>query len=223
MKVKLGNYKSYSYQDLLKESHSGGRFVVYQWIIPLPLFAPVKRLSRVYFIDSSSSKSKYASKYNMLNLLLGWWGLPFGPIYLVKSIILNMKGGIDVTEDLMLNMNEENFSQGIVEIKEKAIKYIAPAKSENKEFVKVFRTLIQNKVVTQPPIIGYYIDTEKNEKPYYVVGISDSITNDLEKAISKEVYQRFYKHMQYKLVDVNTEFETKQALIKQGVKINCDL
>ncbi len=220
MEIKFGNYRSHSYQQLLEEQKAGGRFVVYQWIIPLPLFTPIKRLSRVYFIDSSSRKTKYSRKYNVLNLILGWWGLPLGPIYLFQSINLNMKGGVDVTEDIMLNINEKNYLKGSLVIKEKARKFIHPPKSERKEFSKVFKKLIIKNIITKPPVVGYYIDTQKNEKPYYVVGISNTITKELETAISKEVYQRFYKHMKYKLVDLNTDFENKQALIKQGLNID---
>ncbi len=31
--------------------------------------------------------------YSLLSLLFGWWGIPWGPIYTVQSIIQNFRGG----------------------------------------------------------------------------------------------------------------------------------
>ncbi|HMF40825.1 MAG TPA: hypothetical protein VKQ32_09020 [Polyangia bacterium] len=35
--------------------------------------------------------------YSLLSLLLGWWGLPWGPIRTIQSVIVNLGGGQDVT------------------------------------------------------------------------------------------------------------------------------
>lgn len=221
MKIKFGNHKSYSYPQILKEQKAGGRFVVYQWIIPLPFFTPVRRLSKVYFIGNTFKKSKYCGKYNVLNLLLGWWGLPFGPIVMIQSVILNLKGGVDVSEDVLLNINETDYEKGFVQIREKAVKYMRPSKTEIKEFSKVFKKLDKKQIIDHSPIVGCFIDTEKDEKPFYVIGIRGTITGEIEEAFEKEVYKRFYRSMDFKLVNVNEEFETKHAFIKQGLEIEC--
>jgi hypothetical protein len=35
--------------------------------------------------------------YSFLSLLLGWWGLPWGPIRTLQSVFINLTGGQDVT------------------------------------------------------------------------------------------------------------------------------
>lgn len=212
---------SYSYPQILKEQKAGGRFVVYQWIIPLPFFTPVRRLSKVYFIGNTFKKSKYCVKYNILNMLLGWWGLPFGPIVMIQSVILNLKGGVDVSEDVLLNLNETDYEKGFVRIKEKAVKYMHPSKTEIKEFSKVFKKLDKKQIIDHSPIVGCFIDTEKDEEPFYVIGIRGTITDEIEEAFENEVYKRFYRSMDFKLVNVNEEFETKHDFIKQGLEIEC--
>lgn len=39
--------------------------------------------------------------FTMISALFGWWGLPFGPKYTLESIRTNLKGGKDVTDEVM--------------------------------------------------------------------------------------------------------------------------
>ena len=38
--------------------------------------------------------------WTLLTLLAGWWGIPWGPIYTIQSLVVNLKGGKDVTASL---------------------------------------------------------------------------------------------------------------------------
>ena len=219
MKVKLAQRGKIDFQDLENKTKIGGRFVVYQWIIPLPFFIPIKRLSKVFFIDTDSKPTKYALRFNTLNLLIGWWGLPFGPIYLINSIRFNLKGGLDVTDDILLNAKEQDYNNGVIDIKEHANKFEKPNKSELRALKKISRNLIRDKFLTDSPIVGYFVDVEMNEEPYYVIGIKDIISEDLEMRIQKEIYKRFYKSFNYILVNLDIGYDYEAQLIKQGIKI----
>jgi hypothetical protein len=51
-----------------------------------------------------------AGKHNFLSLLLGWWGLPWGPIYTLEMLQINSNkqgGAADVTEDVLLKPHEK--------------------------------------------------------------------------------------------------------------------
>lgn len=37
-------------------------------------------------------------KYTFLSLVVGWWGIPWGPIYTIASVAKNFAGGGDVTD-----------------------------------------------------------------------------------------------------------------------------
>jgi len=39
--------------------------------------------------------------YTILSLLFGWWGIPWGPKHTVESIRTNLRGGKDVTDEVM--------------------------------------------------------------------------------------------------------------------------
>lgn len=219
MEVKLGNSDSFSFSEIQNLKSKNGKFVTFQWIIPLPMFTPVKRLSKVYFVSKASEAKDYAKKYNLINLLIGWWGLPFGPVYLVKSIALNNQGGIDVTDDIYLNLNETDYNNGIVNVVKKSTIFIYPKKSELKEFEKVFKVLLSEKVISTTPTIGYFIDTKKGEQPYYLIGLEQEISKELSKRIEKEIYKRFFKQLQFNLVEISLLEGENKKLITQGLKI----
>ncbi len=85
---------------ILAEIDRGARFVVYQYCISL-LVITFKRLSNVYFIRPGESRITKGLGFSLLTLVLGWWGIPWGPIYTVQSVWVNFSGGRDITQDIM--------------------------------------------------------------------------------------------------------------------------
>jgi hypothetical protein len=46
-----------------------------------------------------------ALQWSLLTLVAGWWGIPWGPIYTVQSIWVNLRGGNDVTPEVATTLN----------------------------------------------------------------------------------------------------------------------
>jgi hypothetical protein len=42
-----------------------------------------------------------------LSLIVGWWGIPWDPIYTIGSVYKNLTGGIDVTGDVLNSWNQQ--------------------------------------------------------------------------------------------------------------------
>ena len=40
-----------------------------------------------------------------LSLLLGWWGIPWGPIWTIGTVFKNLTGGVDVTANVLQALN----------------------------------------------------------------------------------------------------------------------
>jgi hypothetical protein len=36
---------------------------------------------------------------------VGWWGIPWGPIFTVPALVTNLRGGIDVTESMLASLS----------------------------------------------------------------------------------------------------------------------
>lgn len=77
----------------------GGRFLRFPYTMSFVLLT-LKRTSDIYFVRHNEPASTYGSKYAWINLSLGWWGIPFGPIYTLLCIGGSFKGE-DITREVM--------------------------------------------------------------------------------------------------------------------------
>ena len=89
--------------QLQEEIRQGGKFVMYQYCISLAVIT-FKRWSRVYFIRHDQSAAMKGLPFTLLTLVLGWWGFPWGPIYTIQTLWINLRGGKDITRDLVASM-----------------------------------------------------------------------------------------------------------------------
>ena len=93
--------KSASHLQL--ELQQGAKFVIYQYCISL-LIITFNRSSNIYFIRHEDNAIVKGIPFTLLSLLLGWWGIPWGPIYTVQSVWINFSGGRDVTNEVLSSM-----------------------------------------------------------------------------------------------------------------------
>lgn len=91
-------------EQLGAEVARGGRFVVYQYCISL-LIITLRQSSDIYYIPPGESASSKALPFTLLSLFLGWWGIPWGPIYTIQTLSKNGKGGTDVTPAILAQLN----------------------------------------------------------------------------------------------------------------------
>ena len=80
------------------EVSRGGKFVIYQYCVSV-VFMSFRRGSDIYFIPAGGSNK--GAKYSLLSLLLGWWGIPWGPIFTFQCLWNNSRGGKDVTAQIV--------------------------------------------------------------------------------------------------------------------------
>ena len=86
------------------ELQRGARFVVYTYCISIVAMT-FKRGSAVHFVRSGESAMNKGLKYCLVSLLAGWWGIPWGPIWTISSIVSNLRGGKDVTSQIVAAVN----------------------------------------------------------------------------------------------------------------------
>ena len=88
------------------ELQRGGRFVIFLFCISIVLLT-FKRPSGIYFIRAEEGTFGKSIGFTLISLLLGWWGFPWGPIYTVQSLINNLRGGQDVTQDVIASLADQ--------------------------------------------------------------------------------------------------------------------
>ncbi len=98
--MKIKNIDGLSAYDLQEEVRKGAKFVYYSYTISL-LVVTHKRTSGVYLIRGGENAGRKGLPWTFTAAIFGWWGIPFGPKYTFECIRNNMKGGHDVTDEVM--------------------------------------------------------------------------------------------------------------------------
>ena len=212
---KLKIPKDETFESIMEQRESGARFMFYEYVIPRPIIAPGRAPSKIYFVKRGDTKRYYA-KYNLINLLWGWWGLPFGPVYVYK-VLANNKKGNNVTDDVYENLSKEDFLKRRVVIKKVATLFMPLDKSSLKELTKCLRKHAQKKRFNASPIVGLYIDSDT---PTIYVGLD---AGDFAKKydLKKEVYNYFYSYTKFEFVNLSDPTETIAKLKEQGIPVDC--
>lgn len=86
--------------ELNFELQRGGKFVVYYYCISV-IIMTFRRGSAIYFIKAGESAVSKSLPWSLISLVLGWWGIPWGPIWTIQSLALNFRGGKDVTASVV--------------------------------------------------------------------------------------------------------------------------
>lgn len=93
--------------ELNNELKLGGKYVVYTYAISIVVMTFRRSSKRVYFIKHDESAIKHGWPYLLISLFLGWWGIPFGPIYTIQSIYYAFCGK-DVTREVIDSRNTQD-------------------------------------------------------------------------------------------------------------------
>ena len=87
-------------EQLRQELQQGAKFVVFSYAISV-IILTFKRGSEVYYIRPGESALAKGFPYTALSLVAGWWGIPFGPIFTIWALAVNLGGGKDVTAEVI--------------------------------------------------------------------------------------------------------------------------
>lgn len=224
MRYKLIIEEATTLNTLKTEVANGGKFKIYPYCISLFLVVTLKRLSPAIFIKSGESDLKFRRKYNRLSYFLGWWGIPWGVMYTINYTRLNRKGGIDVTDDVMLNIDENSLANNEVKLKTTSLIFAQPEKNVTKTFEKVFNKMSNSDSVLSKVIVGRFLNMPHADDYLYVIGIelSREYKSSIERfmtctqQITKELYRDFSKRVTFEIIDLDSNNELTQFLIKQG-------
>ena len=82
------------------EIQNGARFVIFYYTLSF-LVITFRRGSDVFFVKKGEGTVGKSIGYTLLTFVLGWWGIPWGPIYTIQSLWVNLRGGKDVTAEIV--------------------------------------------------------------------------------------------------------------------------
>jgi hypothetical protein len=87
------------------EVQRGGRFVRFDYVVSA-LLLTFRQESDPHLIRSGERALAVGARFTVVTLLLGWWGIPWGPLFSVRALWRNLRGGIDVTADVMAVLDD---------------------------------------------------------------------------------------------------------------------
>lgn len=70
------------------------------------LVATFRCQTEAYLTDSARTRFLYGLAYSLLALATGPWGLPWGPYFTGRAIWKNLRGGEDVTEQVLSSLEK---------------------------------------------------------------------------------------------------------------------
>ena len=101
--MQIKNIEGLSVAEIKQLVNQGGKFVIFPYTISIVL-ATFRRSSSIYFIKPNENTIKYSYGHIGANLLLGWWGLPWGPIYTIGATYKHITGGKNVTGEVLSDL-----------------------------------------------------------------------------------------------------------------------
>jgi hypothetical protein len=98
--VKIVGIDDMTVGELVEEVNNGGRFVIFQYAISI-LVMSFKNPTDIHFVRAGEGTFGKALGPTLISMFLGWWGIPFGIIFTIESLAINLGGGRNVTDDVM--------------------------------------------------------------------------------------------------------------------------
>ncbi len=98
--MKIKGIEGMTGKELTMELQQGAKFVVFQYCISIVILT-FKRPSAIFFVRANENAVAKGLIFSLISVLLGWWGIPWGPIHTIQSLTVNFGGGKDVTQEVL--------------------------------------------------------------------------------------------------------------------------
>jgi hypothetical protein len=98
--MKIKNLEGLTLAQVEEEVAQGGKFVFYQYAVSV-LVMSFKRPTEIYFLRAGQNAVVPGLGYTLLSAAFGWWGFPWGLIYTPTVLYSNLRGGKDITDEVM--------------------------------------------------------------------------------------------------------------------------
>ena len=216
MNYKLLNVNTTNLIDLKKVIELGSKFIVFNYRIGLGAVS-LLRLSPAILIKNEQEFEQYKKKYNRLNFFLGPWFIFSGPFLTYKAYKTNQNGGLDVTNDIMVNLTQESLLIHEVDIETIHDIFSRVDKSNRKNILKAIEKTNFSIVQLKKVYIGLFINVDEYQEPHFVIGIELKKDKELnDEHIRNNLYKYFYKHVKFEIIRINEKTEYIEKLIEQG-------
>ncbi|GAB5557454.1 MAG: hypothetical protein SchgKO_16670 [Schleiferiaceae bacterium] len=210
---KLSNTENLSAEEIQRKIEDGATFKVFRYRIGV-LALSLDRFSPAILISNSSEQEAYRKKYNRMNYWLGWFYLRRGPFNWITPIRFNNKGGMDVTLDIVKNLENYDSSENTVKLEVMDTLFRPIAKSYVTEVKKATQSLFNSNSKVKSIWVGEFINVEDNQETPFIIGINAHGADIHPEEILEPIYKRFQSYVSFEVIDQDSELF--EALQRQG-------
>jgi hypothetical protein len=89
-----------SEEEIALKLTEGYRLVSYEYCLSF-IVVTLKRPTSLYLLPPNDSDFGNRTLFSCLSFFIGWWGIPWGPIYTISTIYRNLSGGHDHSQTLI--------------------------------------------------------------------------------------------------------------------------
>lgn len=199
--------------DLRDRIAAGYTFRVFRYNVGL-LFMSFTLFSPAILIAPDEKYGSHNALYNIITLLLGWISIPVGPAVAVQTLLLNSRGGLDVTSDVMLNINRSNWAEKRVEIHVTNELFTKPDKADIREVKKAIQKDFEGDPNLELLVFGLFINTNS---PHFVIGLKVlGDRADYQEKVQKSLYRKFQKRTYFEFLFLEENRFEVGLLVDQG-------
>jgi hypothetical protein len=201
----LRNIEGTTFEQLDFNVRNGAKFVIYEYAISI-IVVTFKRVTSVCYVPAEGSAGPHKMTANLLSLVFGWWGLPWGPIRTIQSLITNGNGGIDVSRDVMANISKEDFENRRVVIRQVDTIFSASNNTETECFRKSLREFMDRYTDIRATYFGVFINVQKGEEPFFVVGLpAKYMGTPYTEELKSILYKSFNRQATFKFLELDKD------------------
>jgi len=213
LKYKIFIESDITLENLKEQINNGSKFIAFGYCVSILFAVTQRRFSPAFLIKENEDISKYKRKYNLITIFFGWWGFPWGPIHSIRTLHVNKSGGVDITEDIMLNIDDEALIKREVEMKLTNQLFCKPDRLDTTAFKKALLRDFKGDINIKKMAVGFFINTDS---PFYTIGLQvDSNFESYIERVKKSLYTGFHKRTHFEFIDLSESTETNLLFVKQ--------
>jgi len=107
LELNLHGFSNTTEPEFRAQLISGKRYVVYQYAMSFVLYGFMHH-TRIHMASSRKHAILKGLPWTLVSFLLGWWSLPGGPIFTVQCLINNLRGGLDVSGNILDHIRSQD-------------------------------------------------------------------------------------------------------------------
>ncbi len=200
-------------EQLQREIAAGAKFVVFRYCYSL-LAVTLTRFSPAILVRDRAHIARARRKYNRISGLLGWWGIPWGPVRTIQTWLAN-RSGLDVTNDIMLNITAESLTSREVELELCHDVFSKPRKSELKDLRKTIVGDLKNDERIKKIVVAFFVNTR--DTPHLTIGIQfDGNFDELVSSMRATLRKHYHENVRFDFIDLTKPGDLATPLLEQG-------